>query len=163
MADLSPISAWTVDDVLHLGRRAGFGLSPEAAAALAAQPPAAAIDAWVSGAGVDLAPFTGALAHADRRYRELVAHASGRRRDLPALDFDTGRPTRRGEYPLADATYAKLLDELAERDFATVSPALRADLLRFYGRAGAASAAAARDRTASRRLDAELRRLAARR
>jgi len=65
MADLTPISSWTVEDVLHLGRRAGFGLSPEAAAALAAQPPGAAIDAWVSGAGLDFNAFDAALAHAD--------------------------------------------------------------------------------------------------
>jgi uncharacterized protein (DUF1800 family) len=65
MADLSPIVTWTSDDVLHFARRAGFGLSPEAAAILAAQAPAAVIDAWVDGAGVDPAAFEAALAHAD--------------------------------------------------------------------------------------------------
>jgi len=65
VADLTPIDAWTTDDVLHFGRRAGFGLSPEAAAALAGQPPGATIDAWVDGSGVDTAAFEAALAHAD--------------------------------------------------------------------------------------------------
>lgn len=65
MANLAPITSWTVDDVLHFARRAGFGISPEAAAALAAQPPGAAIDAWVDGSGVDSTAFDAALAHAD--------------------------------------------------------------------------------------------------
>jgi uncharacterized protein (DUF1800 family) len=42
-------TSWTLDDVLHFGRRAGFGLKPEAAAALAAASPGAVIDAWVNG------------------------------------------------------------------------------------------------------------------
>lgn len=57
MADLSPISSWTQDDVLHFARRAGFGLSPEAAAGLAAQAPGAAIDAWIDGTGADFSLF----------------------------------------------------------------------------------------------------------
>lgn len=57
MADLSPIDAWTTDDVLHLGRRAGFGLSPAEAAALAAQPPGTAVDAWVDGTLASTAAF----------------------------------------------------------------------------------------------------------
>lgn len=65
MADLTPVSAWSVEDVEHFARRAGFGISPEGAAALAAQPPGPAIDAWVDGTGADPAPFTAALAHAD--------------------------------------------------------------------------------------------------
>lgn len=65
MANLDPITSWTPADAAHLGRRAGFGLSPEAAEALAASPPGAAIDAWVDGAGADFGAFTAALAHAD--------------------------------------------------------------------------------------------------
>lgn len=65
MADLSPITSWTVEDVLHLARRAGFGLSPEEAAALAAQPPGPAIAAWVDGTLADFGPFQSALARAD--------------------------------------------------------------------------------------------------
>jgi len=57
MADLTPMSTWTADDAAHLGRRAGFGISPEAAAALAAQAPGAAVDAWVDGTGVDRTLF----------------------------------------------------------------------------------------------------------
>ncbi len=65
MANLNPISAWTPADVQHFARRAGFGISPEEAAALALQSPGAAIDAWVDGTGADFTAFTAALAHAD--------------------------------------------------------------------------------------------------
>ena len=47
-------------------------------------------------------------------------------------NLDTGQPTRLGEYPLADKTYAKLLDESSDRGFRTVPPALREDILAFY-------------------------------
>ncbi len=46
----SQISSWTTADVLHFARRAGFGLTPEQAATLAAQSPATVIDGWVDGA-----------------------------------------------------------------------------------------------------------------
>ena len=50
----------------------------------------------------------------------------------PDMDLDTGKPTRRGEYPLADATYRELLDELAFSNFDGVTPALRENILNFY-------------------------------
>jgi hypothetical protein len=51
---------------------------------------------------------------------------------LPNEDFDTGNIAWRGEYSLADETYAELLDKLADRKFAGVSPELRANIFRFY-------------------------------
>jgi len=45
----TPISTWSQADVLHLARRAGFGVSPEHATTLAAQAPAAVIDGWIDG------------------------------------------------------------------------------------------------------------------
>jgi hypothetical protein len=51
---------------------------------------------------------------------------------LTDLDFDTGRPTRAGEYPLADKTYAHLLDDLAKHNFDQASPELRQNILAFY-------------------------------
>jgi uncharacterized protein (DUF1800 family) len=62
MADLTPATSWTAADAAHLGRRAGFGISPEAAAALATQPPGAAVAAWVDGTGLDRALFLDVLA-----------------------------------------------------------------------------------------------------
>jgi uncharacterized protein (DUF1800 family) len=67
MANLAPISAWTLEDVQHFARRAGFGLTPEQAAILQAQAPGTAVDAWVDGAGAayDGTAFIGALGSAD--------------------------------------------------------------------------------------------------
>ena len=62
MADLTPVPSWTTDDAAHLGRRAGFGLSPVAASALAARSPFAAVSDWVDGAGLDRALFLDVLA-----------------------------------------------------------------------------------------------------
>ncbi len=47
--DFTPISSWTAADVMHFARRAGFGVTPEQATTLAAQPPATVIDGWVDG------------------------------------------------------------------------------------------------------------------
>ncbi|HET9803782.1 MAG TPA: zinc dependent phospholipase C family protein, partial [Candidatus Acidoferrum sp.] len=52
--------------------------------------------------------------------------------DLVNDNFDVGAVTAPGEYPLADVTYANLMDRLAKNKFADVSPALRANLLNFY-------------------------------
>lgn len=57
MANLAAKTSWTQADAEHLARRAGFGLSPEAAAALAAQPIASAVGSWVSGSGLDATLF----------------------------------------------------------------------------------------------------------
>jgi hypothetical protein len=57
--------------------------------------------------------------------------------DLVNKDFDTGKLTRSGEYSLADETYAKLLDKLADSKFAGISPELRDDILAFYRDPGA--------------------------
>jgi hypothetical protein len=51
---------------------------------------------------------------------------------LKDLDFDTGKPTQRGEYPLADKSYAKLLDTVTHDKNALVASDLRASLLDYY-------------------------------
>lgn len=53
--------------------------------------------------------------------------------DLPNRDFDTGNPTKLSEYRLADETYAKLVEKLAEHNFDDVTPELRANVVAFYG------------------------------
>jgi hypothetical protein len=50
----------------------------------------------------------------------------------PELDFDTGQPTAEGEYKLADASYAWLVERIAGDDKAQMPPALLADLNHFY-------------------------------
>lgn len=51
---------------------------------------------------------------------------------LENTDFDTGKPTVAGEYGLTDEAYAKLLDKLAGRKFAEVTPELRKNILDYY-------------------------------
>ncbi len=51
---------------------------------------------------------------------------------LPNTGFDTGKPTAPGEYALTDETYTELLLKLEKRDYETLAPGLRADLLRFF-------------------------------
>lgn len=61
LANLNAITSWDISDVQHLARRAGFGISPEEAAALAVQPPGAVVEAWVDGTAVDRALFEDVL------------------------------------------------------------------------------------------------------
>jgi hypothetical protein len=51
---------------------------------------------------------------------------------LPNTDLDSGKPTKAAEYSLADDTYAKLLDQLADRKFDRTTPELRDNILDFY-------------------------------
>ena len=51
---------------------------------------------------------------------------------LANKDFDTGEPTKPGEYRLSDEAYAYLVHKLSDHKFTGLSPALRADILRFY-------------------------------
>jgi hypothetical protein len=48
-------------------------------------------------------------------------------------NLDTGTTTGPGQYPLADKTYAELLDRLAAGRFEHVSPELRTEVLAYYG------------------------------
>jgi hypothetical protein len=77
------------------------------------------------------------------RYRAALDSVGAGRINLANTDFDTGKPSAHGEYALADDTYAELLHRLANRKFAGVPDALRANILAFY--------AAAPNRTASRK------------
>jgi hypothetical protein len=66
------------------------------------------------------------------RYRSYLKELGGGTVGLPNDNFDVGETTARGQYRLNDAACAKLLGELAQKDFAEASPELRADLLQFY-------------------------------
>jgi hypothetical protein len=65
-------------------------------------------------------------------YGQLVDAAARGTVLLADKDFDTGMATKPGEYPLSDETYAYLVHKLAESHFASLTPELRADILRFY-------------------------------
>ena len=67
------------------------------------------------------------------RYRALLVQTRAGKLNLQNRDFDTGEPTHAGEYKLADEAYAKLLAESSKKQFSNMTPALRQDILAFYG------------------------------
>jgi hypothetical protein len=67
------------------------------------------------------------------RYRALLAAADSGLPELPNENFDSGEPTVAGKYAGADEAYAKLVGKLAEKQFAGISPALRQNILAYYG------------------------------
>jgi len=69
------------------------------------------------------------------RYKKLLESADENRLELPNENFDTGRPTRMGDYHLADETYAKLLERF-DGHLNDVSDSMRANILMFYGASG---------------------------
>ncbi len=77
--------------------------------------------------------FLDSFAKSKEGFRHSLAAVSDAHLSLVNTDFDTGQPTRRGEYSLADGTYDELLGKLADRAFASVSEALRSDLVAYYG------------------------------
>ncbi len=77
--------------------------------------------------------FIKSFKDATDRYRVAVRDMSDRRFDFANLDFDTGRPSRHGEYALADDTYAELLDRLTGKDALAPPAPLTANIAAFYG------------------------------
>lgn len=65
-------------------------------------------------------------------YRSLLEEVKKKDLHLPNTDFDTGRATYAGEYPLTDSAYAHLLDDLARDNFQELTPELRQNILTFY-------------------------------
>jgi len=90
-------------------------------------------------------------------YRRLLHEVKNGKPMIPNRNFDTGNPTRLGEYALCDKTYAKLMKSLAKNQFNGVSPSEKADMLAFFG-AGRPSngSLSARD---WKKIEAELRSL----
>lgn len=66
-------------------------------------------------------------------YEALLTNFEEQQLNLPNRNYDTGKATLPGEYDLADQTYARLLEKLAAKGFANLSPALRENILTFYG------------------------------
>lgn len=65
-------------------------------------------------------------------YGVLLGNVQKKSLQLPEVDLDSGKPTAAGEYSLADDTYAKMLSQLAEKKFATISPALQKNIVSFF-------------------------------
>lgn len=67
------------------------------------------------------------------RYRQnLLALHAGQELNLVNTDFDTGKNSQRGEYPLADKTYTQLLDKLAHHHFSNIPQGLCNDIQAYY-------------------------------
>jgi zinc dependent phospholipase C len=77
-----------------------------------------------------MASFNGSVTDYEKLLRQVHDPGAGR---LVNDNFDTGTVTKPGEYPLADQTYADLLDHQAKDHFASTSPELRDTILKFYG------------------------------
>lgn len=69
---------------------------------------------------------------ANARYRAALAALRAGQLELKDVDLDTGKPSMRGSNPLADETYADLLEEFADKKFAGVPDELRRDINHYY-------------------------------
>src|SRR5580698_6400 len=77
--------------------------------------------------------FVASFSNALQNYEQLVKQESNAGQAVLVVEnFDTGTVTGPGQYPLADQTYATLLDRLQKNNFATISPALKTLLLAYY-------------------------------
>ena len=65
-------------------------------------------------------------------YRALMRRLPSAKPALTDINLDTGDAVIAGKYRLADRAYAKLVQKLAERNFAEVSDPMRRDILTFY-------------------------------
>jgi len=65
-------------------------------------------------------------------YRHEVNKAANDHIDVSNIDWDTGKKTMRGEYSLADKSYADWLIKLKEKKFETISSSMKKDILAFY-------------------------------
>jgi hypothetical protein len=78
--------------------------------------------------------FVASFGNALQNYLQLANQQRGAGQTTLVNDnIDTGTVTTPGQYPLADKTYADLLDRLQKNDFAALSPELRTALLAYYG------------------------------
>lgn len=77
--------------------------------------------------------YIASVDHTLDNYKTLLTEVRSKTLRLANTDFDTGRITHAGEYVLTDKAYARLLDQLAQNDFAQVTPELRENMLAFYG------------------------------
>ncbi|HEV2195806.1 MAG TPA: zinc dependent phospholipase C family protein [Candidatus Acidoferrum sp.] len=71
------------------------------------------------------------------RYRKLLTETGEGTLQLENDNFDLGESTGPGKYRMNDEAHAKLLDELAETNFANVTSQTKAELLHFYADRGA--------------------------
>jgi hypothetical protein len=76
--------------------------------------------------------FMVSFERATDRYSQTLAQVGSRAFQLDDENYDVGMPTPAGVYRLNDETQAFWLHDLAVKKFATVTPAIRQELLAFY-------------------------------
>ena len=65
-------------------------------------------------------------------YSRMVHEAATGDPNFPNRNLDTGDVTRAGDYKLTDEAYASLVRRLSKHHFANVTPALQANILKFF-------------------------------
>jgi hypothetical protein len=65
-------------------------------------------------------------------YHTALVQAGKKQLVLPDINFDTGDPTRLGEYELTDETYATLIQKLQNQGYKDVTPQLQKNILQYY-------------------------------
>lgn len=65
-------------------------------------------------------------------YNKALVQVDKNKLSLEDIDFDTGEPTRIGEYALADKTYDELLIKLHKQSFKNVTPTLKRNIINYY-------------------------------
>lgn len=70
---------------------------------------------------------------ASAHYSDHIAHLQNNNIDLNNIDLDTGENTAPTEYRLADKTYSEWLLKLREKNFKLIVPAIKQNILNFYG------------------------------
>jgi hypothetical protein len=66
------------------------------------------------------------------QYQKYLKDLRASKLVLDNRDFDTGKPTKAGEYNLTDEAYATLLNKLTDHKFADATAALQQNILAFY-------------------------------
>jgi hypothetical protein len=77
----------------------------------------------------------------DKSFDTIIIHYTGNlktadaKKSLKDKDYDTGYPTEKCEYNLADETYNKWLLELSDEQFKSITPSIQNNIIRFYKQA----------------------------
>ena len=77
--------------------------------------------------------FAKSFRDATAKFRTEVNDLKDRKFEVANANFDTGRPSRFGDYSLADETYGELLDRLSDHKFQGTPVALTRNIVSFYG------------------------------
>ena len=77
--------------------------------------------------------FARSFRDATARFRTEVNALKDRKFEIVNANFDTGRPSRFGDYSLADDTYRELLVQLSDQKFQGMPDALTRNIVAFYG------------------------------